>query len=991
MPSAETIRTVAVATVVVLSTFVGLLVVPGPAAAAGALPISEGFDTNSPTDWEFYGTAASNVQVGPSDEEAALQLTSASNDLAGTGLYNRSFSSGNGITTEFRYYAAEGTGADGFTFFLLDDSDLSGFSGSDIGDAGGALGYGDDGSGAITGGFIGVGFDEYGNFDEPSYTGSPGGEQEITIRGSTDATEAPVVANTSVSPNTVDGGWRTARITVDPTAGTTDEVEISVYVDFDEDGTYTEVFAPTTYDLATDIEEESGRMPADFKLGFSGSTGGSTNVHAVDALSVTEPVDLTTTVTSQPPNASYYAGETVEYTFDVTNNGPNDDGSVTLSPSVATDATGLRNVDWDKGADGSFDVTDAGSITVGLRSGETASVTLRGTVGDDAARNLDHDIAATPSSSYTDPSPDDAKGSVSVDLNEPPSFTGNEELATIDEDPATNGGNRIDGIEAFGGEFSDADGDGFGGIVVTDDAATSGAGTWQYSTDGGTNWHAVDDGTLAASNGLLLNASDRLRFDPAADYYGTPGDLTVFAVDDSKSTSYTSGSTRLTHDTTTDSKSSVVATSGATLGITVDPVNDAPVASAASNVTNLALGNSVAFDATGSSDVDGDTLTYDWDTDGDGTDDYTDAPTPTHQYTKTGTYTARLTVDDGTTTTTDTLTITVTDTTPPTSDASNSAVSGDEDTAIAFDGTASSDNVDIASYEWDWTSDGSYDDTGKTATHTYADPGSYTVTLRVTDAGGNTDTDTLTVDVSSTHSRSGGSSDTTVTEIRWGSDGATFRITNVESDDPIDVSVDGVGTDVVDVETVTADVDQDTNAGTEMQVRGTSDPPSGVDAYDGAVLAYVTVDLDDPIADRVTRGTITFRVAPAVMPAAPATMSTYRFHDGEWQAVETSYEGNRRFSVVTPGYSTFAIVVGDRSGSASTPTPPGTATGTPTPPGTATGTPTPLSVSPTSSATADSSTQTPGSPTGTEAPGFGFVTVSIALLTVALRLRETSR
>jgi glucose/arabinose dehydrogenase len=53
----------------------------------------------------------------------------------------------------------------------------------------------------------------------------------------------------------------------------------------------------------------------------------------------------------------------------------------------------------------------------------------------------------------------------------------------------------------------------------------------------------------------------------------------------------------------------------------------------------------VAFDASGSSDPDGDTLTYEWDLDGDGTFDATGAQT-THTYTELDVYTARLRVTD---------------------------------------------------------------------------------------------------------------------------------------------------------------------------------------------------------------------------------------------------------------------------------------------------------------------------------------------------------
>jgi plastocyanin len=70
--------------------------------------------------------------------------------------------------------------------------------------------------------------------------------------------------------------------------------------------------------------------------------------------------------------------------------------------------------------------------------------------------------------------------------------------------------------------------------------------------------------------------------------------------------------------------------------------------------------------------------------------------------------------------------------------------------SVSFDGSGSSDNVGITSYQWDFdASDGIQEDArGVTASHTYSTAGTYTVTLTVDDAAGNGPvSDTLTVTV----------------------------------------------------------------------------------------------------------------------------------------------------------------------------------------------------------------------------------------------------
>lgn len=88
---------------------------------------------------------------------------------------------------------------------------------------------------------------------------------------------------------------------------------------------------------------------------------------------------------------------------------------------------------------------------------------------------------------------------------------------------------------------------------------------------------------------------------------------------------------------------------------------------------------------------------------------------------------------------TETLKITVLDVTNPMADAGRDQTVKVGET-VSFDASGSSDNVGIVSYEWDF-GDGTTG-TDITTTHTYTEPGTYTVTLTVKDEAGNTDTDT---------------------------------------------------------------------------------------------------------------------------------------------------------------------------------------------------------------------------------------------------------
>ena len=157
-------------------------------------------------------------------------------------------------------------------------------------------------------------------------------------------------------------------------------------------------------------------------------------------------------------------------------------------------------------------------------------------------------------------------------------------------------------------------------------------------------------------------------------------------------------------------------------------------------------GGTIVVDGSSSSSYPDAIVKYEWDWTSDGHFDATGVTATSPPYLNNRYYmvTLKVTDDDGSTDT-DTLDVIVTDLTPIANAGPDEEIPEGE--SITVDGSMSTSYPDaIVKYEWDWTSDGSYDTTGKTATSPpYLDHGTYTVTLRVTDDDGSKDTDTLEV------------------------------------------------------------------------------------------------------------------------------------------------------------------------------------------------------------------------------------------------------
>lgn len=137
-------------------------------------------------------------------------------------------------------------------------------------------------------------------------------------------------------------------------------------------------------------------------------------------------------------------------------------------------------------------------------------------------------------------------------------------LNSLTEDAVSNAGQTVASI--IGSSITDVDAGAVQGIALT--GTNNGNGHWQYSIDGGNTWNTV--GSLATDTGILLRASDKVRFLPDAQN-ATTASFSFRAWDGSVGTAGTTTSTAVTGGT------SAFSLAQDSASITVTPVNDAPI------------------------------------------------------------------------------------------------------------------------------------------------------------------------------------------------------------------------------------------------------------------------------------------------------------------------------------------------------------------------------------------------------------------------------
>lgn len=308
-----------------------------------------------------------------------LRLTPSKQNQAAFVLFNspplpgntqRGLPSADGLVITFDFFTYNGTGADGISFFLIDAA-IPRSANPVAGAFGGSLGYANRTSPSIlpgvVGGYVGVGFDEFGNYSNGT-EGRTGGNPNstlpdgrvpdaVSVRGS-EVSVYQYISGTGTLPpaQSIDqpiatsrlslGVQRTARITLTP------DNQISVEVDFKNGAGFVTLVSR----LSLNQVNGKGSLPANLNFGFAGSTGSTTNIHEIQNLKITTiPPDLNIVKTGPP---QFTVGVPGAYTLNVQNSPA---AGSTSSPITVTDTlppgfnfVSARGTNWTCAAVGSI-------------------------------------------------------------------------------------------------------------------------------------------------------------------------------------------------------------------------------------------------------------------------------------------------------------------------------------------------------------------------------------------------------------------------------------------------------------------------------------------------------------------------------------------------------------------------------------------------------------------------------------------------------------
>jgi uncharacterized repeat protein (TIGR01451 family) len=292
-----------------------LILLLGPSYQAKAqftFPRTASFQENPADGYGFTlggtpnrATLTAATGVDPSGQ-GYLRLTNNELDQSGYAIDQATFPAPDGFSISFEFFAYGGTGADGFTVFLV-DGDQTNPATFTPGASGGSLGYAQKTvrptSNGVPFGYLGIGIDEFGNYSNAT-EGRVGGintpnltPDAVAIRGAgrgtaaTIATDYPYLAGTQTLPFSLDVATRRAQITSSNPVERNDYRR--AYIDVipvTVDGVRTyRITVRIQHGLSIQTAVSNVLVPAPpprLRIGFAGSTGGSTNFHEIRALQI---------------------------------------------------------------------------------------------------------------------------------------------------------------------------------------------------------------------------------------------------------------------------------------------------------------------------------------------------------------------------------------------------------------------------------------------------------------------------------------------------------------------------------------------------------------------------------------------------------------------------------------------------------------------------------------------------------------------------------
>lgn len=253
---------------------------------------NECFNENFTNDTNWYLTQRNSTPPSLRTSPSRLRLTENTQNQSTSITFKRSFpAAGNKMTIEFDHYAYGGTGADGIAL-VLSDASVTPIPGS----YGGSLGYAQrtnvsPSQSGFAGGWLGIGFDEFGNFSQATEgrsggAGAPARPNAIGVRAASSASYGWLGGTNTLSPALSASGSTLARgdryrITIDSTATNPQKVAFQLERRLTGSSSYSTLLTST--DL---LALGQPLPPANLLLSYTGSTGDNTNFHEITNIQV---------------------------------------------------------------------------------------------------------------------------------------------------------------------------------------------------------------------------------------------------------------------------------------------------------------------------------------------------------------------------------------------------------------------------------------------------------------------------------------------------------------------------------------------------------------------------------------------------------------------------------------------------------------------------------------------------------------------------------